>query len=151
LTETSAKEQIEIWKNELAMAMADEKWRLALQRCSWLRHILGQQELSDPEVEQAQRQAKEGLAEQVIAEEAQQELEETHRRLQHHAMNQIRAGDWDLALESIEALYQDGANRHEMIHLLQELKKRLPTMSIPEYQQRGQRVDDLVAQVRGGR
>ena len=151
MTEPKAEEQIEIWKNELAIAVAGEQWRLALRLCSWLRHILRQQELSDPEVEQAQRQAKEGLTEQVIREEAQQKLEETHRRSQHHSMNQILAGDWDLALESIEALYQDGASRQEVIHLLQELKNRLPTMSLPRYKQRGQRADELVERVRGGR
>jgi alkanesulfonate monooxygenase SsuD/methylene tetrahydromethanopterin reductase-like flavin-dependent oxidoreductase (luciferase family) len=151
LTETRTEEQTEIWKNELAIAMADEQWRLALKLCSWLRYILGQQELPDPEVEQAQRQAKEGLAEQVIREKAQQEREERRRRLQRQAMYQILSGDWDRALDLIEALYQHGANRQEVIHLLQELKKRLPTMSIPEYRQRGQRVDELVERVGGGR
>jgi len=107
--------------------------------------------LSDPEVEQAQRQAKEGLAEQVIREKAQQEREERRRPLQRQAMYQILSGDWDRALDLIEALYQDGANRQEVIHLLQELKKRLPTMQIPEYRQRGQRVDELVERVGGGR
>ena len=111
VTETMAEEQIEIWKKELAIAMADGQWRRALQLCSWLRYTLRQQELSDPEVEEAHRQAKEGLAEQVIREKAQQEREERHRRLRRQTMYQIISGEWDQALDSIEALYQDGANR----------------------------------------
>jgi len=151
LTETRAEEQIEIWKDELATAMADEQWRLALQLCSWLRYTLRQQELSDPEVEQAQRQAKEGLAEQVIREKGQQEHEGRGRQLQRQAMHEILSGDWDRALDLIEALYQHGVNRQEVIHLLQELKNRLPSMSIAEYRQRHQRVDELVERVGGGR
>jgi hypothetical protein len=149
LTETRAEEQIEIWKNELAIAMADEQWRLALQLCSWLRHSLGQQELSDPEVEQTQRQAKEGLAEQVIRDKGQQEREGGRRRLERQVMYHILAGEWDRSLDSIEALYQQGANRQEVIHLLQELKNRLPTMSVPAYRQRGHRVDELMERVGG--
>jgi len=154
----TAEEQIEIWKKELAIAIADEQWRLALKLCSWLRSTLRQQELSDPEVEAAHRQAKEGLAEQVIREKAQQEREERHRRLQQQTMYQIISGDREQALDSIEALYQDGANRQETIHLLQELKARLPTMLTPKYRQADQRAaalarrfDELVERVGGGR
>jgi hypothetical protein len=157
VTETTAEEQIEIWKKELAIAMADGQWRRALQLCSWLRYTLRQQELSDPEVEEAHRQAKEGLAEQVIREKAQQEHEERHRRLRRQTMDQIIFGDWDQALDSIEALYQDGANRQEAIHLLQELKARLATLLSPKFRQvdqraaaLGRRFDELVERVRDG-
>ena len=87
----------------------------------------------------------------MIREKAQQEREERHRRLQRQATYQILTGDWDRALDLIEALYLHGANRQEVIRLLQELKNRLPTMSIPEYRQRGQRVDEFVEPVDGGR
>ena len=157
VTETMAEEQIEIWKKELAIAMADGQWRRALQLCSWLRYTLRQQELSDPEVEEAHRQAKEGLAEQVIREKAQQEREERHRRLRRQTMYQIISGEWDQALDSIEALYQDGANRPETIHLLQELKARLATLLSPKFRQAdqrasalGRRLDELVERVRDG-
>jgi hypothetical protein len=50
-------------------------------------------------------------------------------------MNRILAGDRGRAPELVEALYQDGANRQVIIYLLQELKDRLPTMSIPVYRQ----------------
>jgi len=158
VTETTAGEQIEIWKKELAIAMADEQWRRALQLCSWLRYTLRQQELSDTEVEEAHRQAKEALAEQVIREKAQQEREGRHRQLRHKIMQQIVSGDWEQALDSIEALYQDGTNHQEAIHLLQELKARLPTTRPPEYRQADQRAaalrrrfDELVERVGGGR
>ena len=141
----------------MAIAIADEQWRLALKLCSWLRYTLRQQELSDPEVEEAHRQAKEGLAEQVIREKAQQEREERHRRLRRQTMYQIISGEWDQALDSIEALYQDGANRQEAIHLLQEVKARLATMLSPKYRQTdqqaaalGRRLDELVERVRDG-
>jgi len=68
---TTTGEQIEIWKKELATAMAGQQWRRALQFCSWLRYALRQQGLSDPEVEQVQRRAKEALAEKVIKEKPQ--------------------------------------------------------------------------------
>lgn len=158
MTETTAGEQVEIWKKELAIAMADEQWRRALQLCSWLRYTLRQQELSDPEVEKAHRQAKEALAEQVVREKAQQEREERHRRLRRQTMYQIVSGDWDQALDSIEALYQDGANRQEAIHLLQELKVHLPTMLTPKYRQTdqraaalGRRFDELVERIHEAR
>lgn len=157
MTETTAGEQIEIWKKELAIAMADEQWRRALQLCSWLRYTLRQQELSDPEVEEAHRQAKEALAEQVIREKTQQEREGRHRRLRRQTMYQIVSGDWEQALDSIEALYQDGANRQEVIHLLQELKARWPTTQTPKYRQAdqraaalGRRFDELVERVHDG-
>jgi alkanesulfonate monooxygenase SsuD/methylene tetrahydromethanopterin reductase-like flavin-dependent oxidoreductase (luciferase family) len=157
VTETTAGEQIEIWKKELAIAMADEQWRRALQLCSWLRYTLRQQELSDPEMEEVHRQAKEALAKQVSREKTQQQHEERHRQLRREIMHQIVSGDWEQALDSIEALYQDGANRQEAIHLLQELKARLPTTLTPEYRQAaqraalGQRLDELVERIGGGR
>jgi hypothetical protein len=68
--QTGPDEQIEMWKAELALAMADARWRRALQLCSWLRFSLRQQGLSDPEMEQARQQAKEHLAETVTREKA---------------------------------------------------------------------------------
>jgi len=160
VTETTAGEQIEIWKEELAAAMDEEQWRLALKLCSWVRYALSQQGLSDPEVEEAQRQAKEALAEQVTREKTQQEHEEERqrgfRRLRRMVMHQIVSGDWTQALDSIEALYQDGANRQEAIHLLRELKARLATLLSPRYRQMdrrvaalGRRFDELAERVGG--
>ena len=160
MTETTTEEQIDIWKKELATAIADEQWRLALKLCSWLRYALSQQGLSDPEVEEVHRQAKEALAEQVIREKTRQEREEEHerglRQLRRTVMHQIVSADWDGALDSIEALYQDGADRREAIRLLQELKVRMATLLSPKYRQvdqraaaLGKRFDELVERVDG--
>ena len=160
MTETATGEQIEIWKKELAVAMADQQWRLALKLCSWLRYALSQQTLSDPEVEEVHRQAKEALAEQVTRERTEHEREEERerrlRRLPRTVMRQIISADWDGALDSIEALYQDGANRQEAIRLLQELKLRMATLLSPTYRQMdqraaalGKRFDELVERVSG--
>ncbi|NIM04187.1 MAG: hypothetical protein GTN65_00870 [Armatimonadetes bacterium] len=81
VTETTSGKQVKIWKEELAIAMADRQWRRALQLCSWLRYTLRQQELSDAEAEEAHRQAKEALARQVVREEAQQVRERRNQRL----------------------------------------------------------------------
>jgi hypothetical protein len=161
VTETRTGEQIEIWKKELAIAIADEQWRLALKLCSWLRYALSQRGLSDPEVEEAHRRSKEGLAEQVSREKIQQERKEEHerkhRRLRRKTMHQIVSGDWNQALDSIEVLYQDGADRQEAIHLLRELEARLATLLSPGYRQVDQRsaalvrrFDELVERVGGG-
>ena len=104
-----------------------------------------------PLMEQAQQQAKEHLAETVTREKAQQRRDQRYQRVQHRAMNLILSGDWDRALEVIEALYEYGANRREVIHLLQELKSRLSNMALREYPQRGQRVKELVERVGAGR
>lgn len=158
MTETTTGEQIEIWKKELVLAMADRQWRHALQLCSWLRYALRQQGLSDPEVEQVQRQAKEALAEQVAKRKTQQEREGSRQQLRRQAMYQIASGEWDQALDSIEVLYQDGANRQETINLLQELEARMAIiLRSPKYRQRDQRAavlsrrfDELVERVGGG-
>jgi hypothetical protein len=65
-------------------------------------------------------------------------------------MNLILSGDWDRALRVIEALYEYGANRQQVIHLLQELKTRLSSMALRQCPQRGQRVKELVERVRAG-
>lgn len=160
MTETTDEEQIVIWKKELATAMADQQWRLALKFCSWLRYALSLQGRSDPEVEEAHQQTKEALAKQIAREKTQQEREEEHegrhQRLRSEAMYQIISGNWDGALDSIEKLYQDKADRQEAIHLLQELKARTLTFLSPTYRQRderaaalGKRFDALVERVGG--
>ena len=159
MPKTTTEEQIEVWKKELAMAIAGQQWRRALQLCSWLRYAQRQQGLPDPEVEQVQRQAKEALAEQVIEEKTQQKREGRHRELQRQTVYQMASGDWEQAMDSIEALYQDGANRREVIGLLQELKARMAIiLRFPKYQETNRRAaalsrrfDELVERVGGGR
>ena len=158
VTETTSGKQVKIWKEELSIAMADRQWRRALQLCRWLRYTLRQQESSDPEVEEAHRQAKEALARQIVRESAQQERERRHQRLRHQARYQIIYGDWDQALDSIEALYQDGANRQEASDLLQELKVRLAPLLAPTFRRMdrrtaalGERFDELEERVQGAR
>jgi len=137
--------------------MDKEQWRLALNLCSWLRYALSQQGLSDPEVEEVHRRAKEALAEQVTRERTEHEREEEReRRLLRTVMRQIISADWDGALDSIEVLYQDGANREEAIRLLLELKGRIATLLSPKYRQAdqraaalGKRFDELVERVGG--
>ena len=135
MTETTTDEQIELWKEELTVAMADQQWRRALQLCSWLRYTLGQQEQSDPEVEQIHRQAKEAIAEQVTQERAQQAHQREHSRLRLAAANQSASGTWMQALDSIEGFYQNGASQQEALGLLQELKTRLSDRLLPIHQQ----------------
>jgi len=161
VTETTAGEQIEVWKEELATAMVGQQWRPALKLCSWLRYALQQQGLSDPEVEDAHRRAKEALAEQVIREKTRREHEEGYTEgylpPRRKIMHQIVSGNWDRALDSIEMFYRDGTNRQEAIDLLQELKARLATLLSPGYRQRdqraaalGRRFDELVGRIHGG-
>lgn len=149
---------METWKEELALAVAGQQWRRALQLCSWLRYALWQQGRSDPEVEQVQRQAKAALAEQVAKEETQQEREEERGRLRSEIMQQIVSGDWEEALDSIEAFHRHGANRQATIQLLQELEKRLASMLRPKFRQMdqraavlGRRFDRLVEQLQVAR
>jgi DNA polymerase III gamma/tau subunit len=157
VTEMTNKEQMGVWKKELTVAMVGQQWRRVLQICSWLRYALRQQRLSDPEIEQMRRQAKEALAEQVIGERIQQERECRHQQLQHQIVYQIASGDWEQAMDSIEAIYQDGANRQEVINLLQELEVRLAIIVLsPQYRQMDQRAaalsrrfDELVERVGG--
>ena len=160
MTETTNGEQIDIWKKELATAMADQQWRLALKFCSWLRYALSLQGHSDPKVEEAHQQAKEELARQIAREKTLQgregEREGRHQRLRSAAMHQIVSGDWGGALDSIDTLYKGKADRQEAIHLLQELKARTVTLLSPTFRQRderaaalGKRFDALVEQVGG--
>ena len=156
MTETTTGKQIEDWKTELALAMANRQWRRALQLCSWLRYTLEQQERSDPEVEQVHRQAKEALAEQVTQQRAQQARQKEHRRLRLMAMNQSASGTWMQALDSIEAFYQHEASREEALSLLQELKIRLSDRLFATYWQKdpkatalARRFNEVLDQVRG--
>lgn len=156
MTETTTTgKQIEDWKTKLALAMDNQRWRRALQLCSWLRYALGQQERSDPVVEQMHRRAKEALAKQVTQERAQQARQRDHRLLRVLAMNQIASGTWMQALDSIEAFYQNGAGQQEALGLLQELKGRLSNRSFPTSRHQDpratalvQRFNQVLAQVR---
>lgn len=145
---------MDIWREELATALEGEQWRPALKLCSWLRYALSQQELSDPDVEKAHQQAKEGLAEQMAGEETEQqrgrEREADRKKLRQVIMHLIIAGKWEEALDSIEEFGQDGVGRQEAVHLLQELKYRTATMLAPQYRQRdpkaaalGKRFDEV--------
>jgi len=151
-------EQIDIWKKELALAMADRQWRHALQLCSWLRYALRQRELSDPQVEQARRQAKEALAQQVIGERAQQERQVRHQQLHYQIVYQMASADWDQAMDSIENLYQDGAGSREITGLLEGLEARMAIiLRDAKYQQMNRRAaalskrfDELAEKIGGG-
>lgn len=152
----TAEEQIEAWEDNLALAMADQQWRRALQLCSWLRYALGQQESSDPQVEKAHQQAKEGLAEQLVQEKRQERDREEHRRRRGAIIEQIAAGRNGQALDSIEILHQEGASRAEIIQLLKELKMHMGRVLSPRYRQAnrraaalGNRFDELEARARG--
>ncbi len=156
MTETTDGEQVEIWKEELTQSLADQQWRHAIQLCSWLRYALWQQGRSDPGVEQAQRQAKEALAEQMTRERTQQERDEEYLRQRRQIMRQIIAGDWEQAMDSIEVFVQDRTNRTAAVHLLQELKMRLGRRLNPQYRKMdlrlaalGRRFDELTEQVYG--
>ena len=160
MTEMTTEERIDTWKKELATAMADEQWRLALKFCSWLRYTLSLQGRTDPEVETTHQQAKEALRKQVINEETQQkhgrERKERHRKLQSQVMHRVVSGDGNGALDLIETIYADGVNRQEAIDLLQELKVRSATKLSPRYRQMdqqaatfGKRFDELVERVGG--
>ena len=156
MTETTDGEQIEIWQEELAQVLADQQWRRALQLCSWLRYALWQQGRSDPEVEQAQRQAKEALAEQMTRERTQQERDAEYLRQQRQIMRRIISGDWEQAMDSIEVLFQDRTNRKAAVHLLDELKLRLGRRLDSQYRKMdqrlaalGRRFDELMEQVCG--
>jgi len=153
---TTAEERIEAWRAELEMAMADQQWRRALQLCSWLRYALWQHELSDAQVEAAHQQAKEGLAKQVDAERSQQRRQGEQRQRRDGIMQQIASGQNEQALDSIAILYQDGADRQVVIHLLQELRARMGRLLGPNYRRTnrraamlGHRFDELEARARG--
>jgi hypothetical protein len=156
MDEMTAEEKIEAWKVELEMAMADQQWRRALQLCSWLRYALWQKELSDPQVEAAHRQAKEGLAKQVDRERSQQRQKGEQRQRRDGIMQQIASGQNEQALDSIAILHQDGADRQVVIHLLQELRARMGRLLGPNYRRTnrraarlGNRFDELETRARG--
>ncbi|MBL7164353.1 MAG: hypothetical protein ISS57_17335 [Anaerolineales bacterium] len=140
MTNITNSEQIEIWKNELAVAMTCEQWQLALKLCGLLRYALRQQEMSDPDVDKAHHQAKETLAKQIIQEKS---AHEEHRQLRNMTMRQIISGEWEQALDSIEALYQDGVNGKEAIGLLQEIDVRTQTFLSPNRRLQNQRAAEL--------
>lgn len=154
MTETKTEQQIKVWKKELAIAMENEQWRLALKLCGWLRYALRQQELSAPKVEKAHRQAKEALTKQLASE---KHIPEKHRRQRNRAMGQIISGEWEQALTSIETLFKDGDNRQEAIDLLQEFEARSRILLSPAWRQKdprakalGEHFDGLVERIAGG-
>ena len=118
-------EQIENWKTELASAMTNQKWRRALQLCSWLRYAFDQQGRSDARVERMHSQAKKALAEQVSRDRAERERREKHLYLRSVSTNQITSGRWLQALDAIEAFHQNGAGQEETLELLQSFQDRL--------------------------
>ena len=143
MDEMTAEEQIEVWKEQLALAMTDQQWRHALQLCSWLRYALWQQELSDPQVDEAHRQAKVGLAEQMVGEKKRQKQTEAQRRRRDGIMQQIATAQWSQALDSIDAFHQDGAGRKELTHLLKELQTRMGRVLGLQYRQMNRRAGVL--------
>jgi len=140
VTNITNSEQIEIWKYELALAMSSEKWQLALKLCGRLRYALRQQELSDQEVDKAHHQAKEALGKQLTQETSAHKEYQQQRNL---TMRQIRFGEWEQALDSIEAIYQDGANRRDAIGLLEEIEVRTQTFFSSNHRKTNQRATDL--------
>ena len=155
MDELTAMEQIEAWKEQLALATADEQWRHALQLCSWLRYALWQQELSDPQVDESHRLAKAGLAGLVNKEKSQQRHKEAQRRRRDAIMQQIATAQWSQALDSIDAFHQDGAGRKELDHLLKELETRMGRVLGLQYRQMnrragllGRRFDELEERAR---
>ncbi len=154
MTKGTSDEQIKNWKNELTIAMDNEQWRYALNLCGWLRYALRQQDSSDPDVDEAHRQAKDGLAKQLVREKTEYEK---HQKQRHLIMYQIISREWEQALTSIEAHYKDGGNPQETISLLQEFKGRTRTLLTERWRQKdpqaaalGRQYDELVEQVAGG-
>lgn len=154
MTKGTTDEQIKNWKNELAIAMDNEEWQHALKLCGWLRYTLRQQDLSDPDVNEAHRQAKDALAKQLVRENT---VYEQHQKQRHLIMYQIISREWDQVLMSIETHYKDGASREETINLLQEFKGRTRTLLTDSWRQKdpqaavlGRQFDELVEQVAGG-
>jgi hypothetical protein len=156
MDETTAEERIEAWKDELELAMTDQQWRRALQLCSWLRYVLWQTGLSDPLVEAAHHQAKEGMAKQVDREKSQQRHKGEQQQQWDGIMQQIASGQNEQALDSIAVLHRDGADRQAVIQLLQELRARMGRVLGPNYRRTnrlaalfGDRFDELEARARG--
>ena len=154
MTKETTDEQVKNWKNEMVIAMDNEEWQHALKLCSWLRYALREQDSSDPDVDEAHRQAKDALAKQLAREETAYEKQQKQRQL---IMYQIISREWKQALTSIETYYKDGANRQETINLLQEFKGRTRTLLTDTWRQKdpqaaalGRQFDELVEQVAGG-
>ena len=154
MTKETTDEQVKNWKNEMVIAMDNEEWQHALKLCSWLRYALREQDSSDPDVDEAHRQAKDALAKQLAREETSYEKQQKQRQL---IMYQIISREWKQALTSIETYYKDGANRQETINLLQEFKGRTRTLLTDTWRQKdpqaaalGRQFDELVEQVAGG-
>ena len=125
MTNIKTGEQIENWKAELTSAMTDQKWRRALQLCSWLRYALDQQGHSDPEIEQMHSHAKEALAEQVKEKQDTQERQRKLGHLRRMSRSEIASGQWLRALDTIEAYHDHGASQEEVVDVLQALQDRL--------------------------
>jgi hypothetical protein len=150
----SNNEQIEIWKYELALAMSNEQWHQALNFCGKLRYALRQLKLSDSEIMNDHHRAKEAQAKQIILEKS---TNKKHQLQQTLTMRHIRFGEWEQALDSIEASYQDGANRKETIVLLREIEMRTQTFFSPNHRKTnplsaaiGKRFDEIVNRIGGG-
>jgi hypothetical protein len=146
-------EQVDDWRDQLTLAMANQQWRRALQLCSWLRYALEKD--PDPEIEQLHRRAKESLAKQVAQERAQQAQESEHRRLRHTVTTHIAAGTWMKAFDALEALYKSSADRQELLGFLRELKIRLSDRLLPTHWEMdptastlARRFDELLAEAR---
>jgi len=151
VTDQTSSEQIEDWKDQLTLAMANQQWRHALQLCSWLRYALEK----DPEVEELHHRAKELLAKQVSQERALRAHENEHRRLRHQVTTHIGSGAWMKALDSIEALYESAEDQQELLAFLRELKIRLSGQLLPTHWEQNptavilaQRFDELLAEAR---
>lgn len=153
MTERMSSEQLEEWRDQLTLAMANQQWRRALQLCSWLRYAL--EGNPDPELEQLHRQAKESLSKQVAQERAQRVHENEHHRLRHAVATHISSGAWMKAFDAIEALYESSADQQELLGFLRELKFRLADRLLPTHWERdptapalARRFDDLLAEAR---
>ena len=143
MTEATSQKQIEDWKTELTSAMAEQKWRRALQLCSWLRYTLDQQGRSDLEVEEIHQKAKMALDEQIKRERAEHERQIKHRDLRRTSTSQIISGNWLQALDAIEAFYQNEASQEETLDLLQAFQARLSDRRAPAQPPTGTRATEL--------
>ena len=153
MTEKTSSEQLEDWRDQLTLAMANQQWRRALQLCSWLRYAL--EENPDPELEQLHRRAKESLSKQVAQERAQRAYENEHRRLRRAVTTHISSGTWMKAFDAIEALYESSADQQELLGFLQEIKIRLSDRLLPIHWEQdpaapmlARRFDELLAEAR---
>ncbi len=154
-TEMTVEEQISVWKEELEPAMADEQWRHALQLCGWLRYALWQQGTSDPQVDEAHRRAKVGLAEDVDRETEQEKNREEMQQRRDEIQQHITTAQWSQALSLLDVFHQEGASREEIRQLLKELQTRMGRILGLQYRQMdrraaalGRRFDELEERTR---